>query len=91
MSDNVPYAEYRSDMGIYRALYKKKPPKQPKVLSLPEHQITPMWNLLVSCWDHDPSARPDAASVSALVSQFIVRISLRLTRWGPIQLESMSD
>ncbi|KAF8593840.1 WD40 repeat-like protein [Ceratobasidium sp. AG-I] len=67
ITGNVPYAEYRSDMGIYRAISRKKPPKQQKELSLPEPQIKPVWDLLMNCWNHDPSSRPDAASVLALL------------------------
>lgn len=64
----MPYAEYRSDMGIYRAMHAKTPPKRPKELPATEEKVERMWTLLLTCWDHDPSARPEAASVVALVS-----------------------
>lgn len=67
MSGNVPYAEYKSEMGIYRAIHNKQPPKRPAVLSHTDQRSDPMWSLLLECWDHDPSVRPDASSVKELV------------------------
>jgi hypothetical protein len=64
----VPYFEYKSDVGIYRAIDKKQPPRRPKVLPGPEERAVRMWDLLLRCWDHDPSARPDALLVLESVS-----------------------
>ena len=63
----IPYSEYRNDVGVYRAIDRKQPPRQPQVLTGPDPRATPMWNILLKCWDHDPSVRPDAPSVLAWV------------------------
>lgn len=67
ISGNVPYAEYQSDMGIYRAIHAKKPPKRPKEIGVRTEIATPLWELLLRCWDHDPSARPNAVSSFRMV------------------------
>lgn len=63
----MPYAEYRSDMGIYRALDRKVPPKRPTEFPGTDDRATAMWQLLLQCWDHDPSARPETSAVMTLV------------------------
>lgn len=64
----MPYAEYRNDPGIYRAIYKKEPPKRPGELIGPDERAEQMWELLLHCWNHDPWARPNASSVFTSVS-----------------------
>lgn len=59
----VPYAEYRTDGGVYRAIDRKQFPRRPKELMAPNERATWMWGLLMKCWDYDPAARPSASSV----------------------------
>lgn len=59
----VPYVEYRSDFGVYGAIHQKQPPRRPTELSVNEERPEITWSLLLECWDHDPSARPDATAV----------------------------
>ncbi|KAG8779535.1 hypothetical protein FRC12_024147 [Ceratobasidium sp. 428] len=54
----VPYAEYKVDSSIIRALDKKEFPTRPK-----ETISDAMWALFTACWDHDPEARPSASRV----------------------------
>ncbi|KAF8603424.1 hypothetical protein BDV93DRAFT_162602 [Ceratobasidium sp. AG-I] len=54
-------------MGIYRAIHGKQPPRRPAQLSDPEERAEMMWSLLLKCWDHDPVARPDAATILELL------------------------
>ncbi|KAF8593042.1 hypothetical protein BDV93DRAFT_294419 [Ceratobasidium sp. AG-I] len=63
----VPYSEYRTDMGIYRAIHNKQFPRRPAELSGPDERAEMMWLLLLECWDYDPTARPDAAAVLELL------------------------
>lgn len=56
-------------MGIYRAVAVQRPPKRPQQLAGSDTRAAPMWNMLLKCWDHDPSARLDAESVFTLVSK----------------------
>lgn len=63
ITGKVPYAEYRKDMGIYGALTNKQPPARPSELLGPDVQPDQMWHLLLRCWDHNPTARPNALSV----------------------------
>ena len=67
MTGTVPYSEYRTEMGIYRAIYNKQPPRRPAKLPGHEEQAETMWSVLLECWDHDPIARPDAATVLEMV------------------------
>ncbi|KAF8602308.1 kinase-like protein [Ceratobasidium sp. AG-I] len=69
ISGRVPYAEYRRDQGIYRALNKKRPPTRPEELANTDRRANEMWILLLSCWDHDPAARPAAATILSLLKQ----------------------
>ncbi|KAF8596176.1 WD40 repeat-like protein [Ceratobasidium sp. AG-I] len=71
ISGNVPYVEYKNESGIYRALDKKKPPNRPKELLLPEERGEQMWSLLLQCWDHDPTARPEASVVLRLLQTIV--------------------
>ena len=71
ITGNVPYSEYRTEMGIYRAIHSKQPPRRPAMLSGPEKRADMMWSLLLECWDHDPHVRPDATTVLKLVCFFI--------------------
>ncbi|KAF8596165.1 kinase-like protein [Ceratobasidium sp. AG-I] len=59
----VPYAEYGRDGPIYSALTNKQPPARPIILMSPTTQADEMWNLLRSCWNHNPTLRPNALSV----------------------------
>ncbi|KAF8594402.1 WD40 repeat-like protein [Ceratobasidium sp. AG-I] len=72
MSGDVPYHYYQRDVTIYGALNKRQPPKCPQVLSEPDGRSSYVWNLLLACWDHDPSARPDASSILASLQRFMV-------------------
>ncbi|KAF8602303.1 kinase-like protein [Ceratobasidium sp. AG-I] len=63
ISGKVPYAEYRQDQGIYRALGKKKPPTRPEEFPNTDEKAAKVWKLLLRCWDHEPTGRPDAAEV----------------------------
>ncbi|KAG9090404.1 hypothetical protein FRC06_001105 [Ceratobasidium sp. 370] len=58
ISGRVPYAEYKVDRAIIRALDKKEFPTRPKEVSTDW-----IWSLLEACWDHDPDARPSASWV----------------------------
>lgn len=58
-------------MGIYRAIDKHTPPNRPKELPTTDKPSERMWMLLLRCWSHDPSARPDATIVLAEVGYFI--------------------
>lgn len=60
---NIPYAEYQSDMGIYRAVDKQFTPKRPKKLLATEEEGERMRALLQRYWDHTPSNLPEAAAV----------------------------
>lgn len=63
ITGEVPYPHIIYDTGIIFALIRKQLPKRPQELSGPEERASHIWALLVTCWDHDPSARPDASSV----------------------------
>ncbi|KAF8599438.1 hypothetical protein BDV93DRAFT_590957 [Ceratobasidium sp. AG-I] len=65
ISGNVPYYQYAFDVAIFHALSKKQPPKRPQELSGSDERSTHMWTIFLQCWDHDPSARPNASSVLA--------------------------
>ncbi|QRV80207.1 Tyrosine kinase family catalytic domain protein [Ceratobasidium sp. AG-Ba] len=54
----VPYVEYPLDAGVYWAIYKGELPTRPSDFSPPW-----MWGILKSCWDHERTARPPAATV----------------------------
>ncbi|KAG8700533.1 hypothetical protein FRC08_004647, partial [Ceratobasidium sp. 394] len=58
ISGRVPYAEYKVDRAIIRALDRKEFPTRPKEVSSDW-----IWSLLEACWDHDPEARPSASWV----------------------------
>ncbi|KAF8602231.1 WD40 repeat-like protein [Ceratobasidium sp. AG-I] len=72
VSGAVPYAEYRSDMGIYRAIDRKQLPKRPKLPAGPDEPANQMWALLVRCWDHDPDDRPEASFVLRFLQLFVL-------------------
>ncbi|KAG8679482.1 hypothetical protein FRC08_016956, partial [Ceratobasidium sp. 394] len=59
MTGRVPYAEFKVDRAIIRALDKKQFPNRPQELS----SHTPLWSLLEACWNHDPEGRPASSSV----------------------------
>ncbi|KAF8596189.1 kinase-like protein [Ceratobasidium sp. AG-I] len=63
ITGEVPYSEYRYDMGIYRAIDKRKLPNRPQQLLDSNERGKRVWRLLLKCWDRDPAARPDASSV----------------------------
>ncbi|KDN41298.1 hypothetical protein RSAG8_07567, partial [Rhizoctonia solani AG-8 WAC10335] len=67
ISGESPYAEYRRDFGVLKALWDKKPPKRPEVLSESNSKQDKIWRLLVECWNHDHTARPDAQAVLELL------------------------
>ncbi|KAG8711786.1 hypothetical protein FRC09_020409 [Ceratobasidium sp. 395] len=58
ITGRVPYAEYKVDSSIIRALDKKEFPDRPK-----ETISNGMWRLFEACWDHNPKARPSASKV----------------------------
>ncbi|KAG9116812.1 hypothetical protein FRC07_007440 [Ceratobasidium sp. 392] len=58
VTGRVPYAEYKVDRTIIRALDKMQFPNRPKEVSSEW-----MWSLFEACWDHDPEARPPASWV----------------------------
>lgn len=57
-----------SGPGIFGELFRKQLPKRPQELSGPDERTTQTWLLLLKCWDHNPSVRPDASSVLKSVS-----------------------
>ncbi|KAF8603726.1 kinase-like protein [Ceratobasidium sp. AG-I] len=63
VTGKVPYSEYLQDLGIIRALDRKKPPVRPKEFVSTNEQANAVWTLLLRCWDHDAATRPDASSV----------------------------
>lgn len=63
----MPYAEYRSNMGVLRAMGNKQFPRRPAELSGHDTRSDMMWRILVVCWDHDPNIRPVAPAVLELV------------------------
>ncbi|KDN33423.1 hypothetical protein RSAG8_13486, partial [Rhizoctonia solani AG-8 WAC10335] len=67
ISGESPYAEYRRDFGVLKALWDKKLPKRPEVLSESNSKQDKIWRLLVECWNHDHTARPDAQAVLELL------------------------
>lgn len=58
-------------MAIYRAIDKKKPPKRPQELAQEDEKANQMWDLLLKCWDHDPTARPDAPFIMGYVRMIL--------------------
>lgn len=68
ISGKVPYHQFLYDVAIIRALDRKEPPRRPEQLSGPDERLARTWALLLACWDHDPSARPDASAVLETVS-----------------------
>ncbi|KXN89752.1 Proto-oncogene tyrosine-protein kinase ROS [Leucoagaricus sp. SymC.cos] len=59
LTENVPFAEYSSDMAIIRALMKNEQPKRPVPAANQEDPITDtLWNLMVRCWSREPESRP---------------------------------
>ncbi|KAF8602233.1 hypothetical protein BDV93DRAFT_444457, partial [Ceratobasidium sp. AG-I] len=68
VSGDMPYAEYRNDMSIYRAIDKKQLPRRPEQLTGTDEPTNMLWALLVRCWNHDPGARPEASFVLRFVS-----------------------
>ncbi|KAG8717929.1 hypothetical protein FRC09_013430 [Ceratobasidium sp. 395] len=63
VTGKVPYAEYKVDRAIIRALDKKQFPKCPKEFMFEDGPENWMWLLLQTCWDHDPKARPPASFI----------------------------
>ncbi|KEP51128.1 tyrosine kinase catalytic domain protein, partial [Rhizoctonia solani 123E] len=61
----VPYAEYRDNNRVLKAMLQRRPPKRPKELDESSDE-EPLWNLLMRCWNHDQTARPDAQVVLKL-------------------------
>ncbi|KAF8594920.1 hypothetical protein BDV93DRAFT_529003 [Ceratobasidium sp. AG-I] len=64
VTGRVPYSEYYYEMAIYGALYKKQLPRRPDELPEDKQTACNMWQLLVKCWDHDPSGRPAADDIA---------------------------
>ncbi|KAF8597605.1 WD40 repeat-like protein [Ceratobasidium sp. AG-I] len=60
----VPYHEFNYEMAIYGALYRKQLPRRPKELPEENKKTSRMWELLVQCWDQDPSSRLDAEDIA---------------------------
>ncbi|CAE6497077.1 unnamed protein product [Rhizoctonia solani] len=61
-----PYAEYRDNNRVLRALLEKRLPKCPKeIYEFGDGRS--LWDLLISCWNHNPTARPGAQSVLQLL------------------------
>lgn len=56
-------------MAIYGALYRKQLPRRPSELPEENKKTSRMWELLVKCWDHDLSIRPDAGDIAPAVSK----------------------
>lgn len=81
VTGKVPYFEYKTDGGIVRALDKKKPPIRPAIQFGPDERANRMWRLLTRCWDHDPNARPEAASLLQSV-----RIGRCSDTWYPLNM-----
>ncbi|KAG9120002.1 hypothetical protein FRC07_004685, partial [Ceratobasidium sp. 392] len=63
ITGKLPYAEYRFDTAIIRALDRRQLPNRPKELSAHDTLEDWMWSLLKTCWEHDPMARPLASLV----------------------------
>ncbi|KAG8728025.1 hypothetical protein FRC12_022092, partial [Ceratobasidium sp. 428] len=72
----VPYAEYRFDTAIVRALDRRQLPYRPKELSNSGPQEDWIWSLLKLCWEHDPLLRPLASEMYIMLEGFC---SLRVT------------
>ncbi|QRV80226.1 Tyrosine kinase family catalytic domain protein [Ceratobasidium sp. AG-Ba] len=92
ITGRVPYAEFRFDPAVIRALDRNQLPKRPQELSTQDAQDTWMWSLLVLCWDIDPKKRPRASLVHNLVDGlytsrvtedflFALQESGELSRW----------
>ncbi|KAG9101946.1 hypothetical protein FRC06_002458, partial [Ceratobasidium sp. 370] len=60
VTGKVPYAEYKVDRAIIRALDRGQLPKCPEEFTFQNGQENWMWSLLKACWGHDPKARPPA-------------------------------
>ncbi|CAE6433640.1 unnamed protein product [Rhizoctonia solani] len=60
---DVPYAEYRADAQVVHALLKGKLPTRPVDQLKNDERGNKTWQLMVSCWDRDPAARPTASQV----------------------------
>ncbi|KAF8602302.1 kinase-like protein [Ceratobasidium sp. AG-I] len=70
ISGRVPYFEYKHESGIYRALDKKKAPTRPDEFPTTDEKANQIWALLLNCWDHTPSARPEALTILGLLYLF---------------------
>lgn len=65
-------------MAIYGALYRKELPERPRELPEEDRKSSRMWDILVMCWDYEPSSRPDAEDIAPGVSR------VRQTEWREI-------
>ena len=62
ITGEVPYPKCKTDAQIIAQLMRGAQPARPKELDDNKHD-TLMWNLLVSCWNREPAARPSAEQV----------------------------
>ncbi|KAH7338742.1 kinase-like domain-containing protein [Rhizoctonia solani] len=62
-----PYVEYKRHFGVLKALSDKKLPRRPESLSQTSDKHDRLWRLLVECWNHNWTARPDAQHVLELL------------------------
>ncbi|CUA68243.1 Putative serine/threonine-protein kinase/receptor R818 [Rhizoctonia solani] len=67
----IPYPECQRDFQIIVLLQKGTLPERPKELSADNEQSSEMWNLLLSCWNHEPGVRPSATAVLESLSEFV--------------------
>ncbi|KAF8593578.1 kinase-like protein [Ceratobasidium sp. AG-I] len=79
ISGRIPYSEYAYDMGVYRAIDRKKPPIRPKELVAKSRQEDKIWALLLRCWNHNALARPTASYVlnSSPADEMLLNNSLK--------------
>ncbi|CAE6441168.1 unnamed protein product, partial [Rhizoctonia solani] len=63
ITEEVPYPQCHSDYQVIAKIMKKIQPERPMTQLKDNNRDNQMWNLLVSCWSHEPVSRPSAQQV----------------------------
>ncbi|ELU40303.1 Pkinase domain-containing protein [Rhizoctonia solani AG-1 IA] len=67
VTNALPYSECQRDAQIYRKLHLEEYPKR-SMTHFPDNRLgNSMWEILIKCWDYNPSSRPTAGQI--LVSE----------------------
>ncbi|CAE6462494.1 unnamed protein product [Rhizoctonia solani] len=63
VTNALPYSECQRDAQIYRKLHLEEYPKR-SMTHFPDNRLgNSMWEILIKCWDYNPSSRPTAGQI----------------------------